>query len=107
MSKQAVDEILAAEAKAQKIRDDANKRARYMIEETQKTASSDYQKAVDEAAASMKERLSALRGKTDELLAKNETDSKKAAAKRFSESDERIKSCSRLIVGRVLTKWQL
>ena len=107
MSKQAVDEILAAEAKAQKIRDDATRRARYMIEETQKTASSDYQKALDESAASMKERLAALNAKTDELLAKNETDSKKAAAKRYADSEERIKSCSRLIVGRVLTKWQL
>ena len=107
MSKQAVDEILAAEAKAQKIRDDANKRARYMIEETQKTASSDYQKALDEAVASMKERLSALGSKTEELLNKNESDSKKAAAKKYADADERIKSSSRLIVGRVLTKWQL
>ena len=29
------------------------------------------------------------------------------AAKKYADADERIKSSSRLIVGRVLTKWQL
>ncbi|MBQ7728317.1 MAG: hypothetical protein IJT60_07080 [Clostridia bacterium] len=107
MSKQAIEEIKAAEAKAKKIREDARTRARFMLDETNKSCTASYAKAEQQMEKSMRERLADLSKKTDDLIAKSIDDSKNEAAAMYAKSADRVKSCSRLITGRVLAKWQL